>query len=79
MRTRRAPSARFFFGDKKLMWDDLWAALALLLVFEGIMPFLNPHRWRLAMKLISEQPDRHLRIMGLLSMLFGAILLTLVR
>jgi len=61
------------------MWNDLFAAVALLLVFEGIMPFANPGKWRQYLKLIVEQPDKNLRIMGLMSMLFGAFLLIIVR
>lgn len=61
------------------MWDDLFAALALLLVFEGIMPFVNPNRWRHVMKMVADQPDTALRIMGLASMLMGAVLLYIIR
>jgi uncharacterized protein YjeT (DUF2065 family) len=62
-----------------IMWNDLFAAIALLLVFEGIMPFVNPVRWRQAIRLIAEQPDSTLRIMGLTSMLSGAALLYVIR
>ncbi len=61
------------------MWNDLFAAIALLLVFEGIMPFVNPAKWRQAIRLIAEQPDSALRIMGLTSMLAGAALLYVIR
>lgn len=61
------------------MWDDLFAAVALLLVFEGIMPFINPNRWRHVIKVVAEQPDAQLRIMGLASMLMGAALLYAIR
>ena len=61
------------------MWDDLFAAVALLLVFEGIMPFVSPGKWRQYLKIIVDQPDKNLRIMGLASMLLGAFLLIIVR
>jgi len=61
------------------MWDDLFAGIALLLVFEGIMPFVNPSRWRVMLRIISEQPDQGLRIMGLCSMLAGVMVLYFVR
>ena len=61
------------------MWDDLFAAVALLLVFEGIMPFVSPSKWRQYLKIIIEQPDRTLRTIGLVSMLMGAFLLIVVR
>jgi uncharacterized protein YjeT (DUF2065 family) len=60
-------------------WDDLFTAIALLLVFEGIMPFLNPGKWRHVIQLVTDQSDSALRIMGLFSMLMGAVLLYLIR
>lgn len=62
-----------------LMWNDLFAAIALLLVFEGMMPFVNPARWRHVIRLVTDQSDRTLRFMGLFSMLVGAVLIYLVR
>ena len=61
------------------MFDDLLAALALLLVVEGILPFLNPGALRRTLQGISQMDDRSLRIMGLVSMLCGVALLYLVR
>lgn len=58
---------------------EIWTALALLLVLEGILPFLVPARWKEAIRQIADLPDRQLRIMGLVSMLVGLALLTLVR
>lgn len=60
-------------------WQDLWVALALLLVVEGIMPFIKPGRWRQMMTMIAQQPDQALRMMGLTSMLIGAGLLYVIR
>ena len=57
------------------MWRDFWAAIALLLVFEGIMPFLNPARMKQTMLSIAAMEDKVLRIIGLLSMLAGITLL----
>ncbi len=61
------------------MWDDLWAACALVLVLEGIMPFLNPEHWKEAMKRIIDMDDRTVRMIGFGSMLIGAFLLYIVR
>lgn len=61
------------------MWDDLAAALALVLVLEGILPFLNPGRWREAMRNLGNCDDRTLRAIGAASMLVGAVLLFIVR
>lgn len=59
--------------------EDLMAALALVLVFEGIMPFLSPNGWRNTMLQASQLSDRTLRIIGLASMLVGVILLYMMR
>ncbi|MGD8514108.1 MAG: DUF2065 domain-containing protein [Granulosicoccaceae bacterium] len=61
------------------MWHDLLAAFALVLVIEGIMPFLSPDGWRRMMLSVSQLDDRALRLAGLISMLVGAGLLYLLR
>ncbi len=61
------------------MWEDFFAALALVLVIEGLLPFLSPASWREMMSQAANLSDRGLRIMGLLSMLFGVLVLYLVR
>jgi uncharacterized protein YjeT (DUF2065 family) len=61
------------------MWNDLWAALALMLVLEGILPFLSPDSVRRLLQSMSEVDNRSLRISGLVSMLAGVGLLYLVR
>lgn len=60
------------------MWRDLAAALALVLVLEGMLPFLNPaalKRWSAA---VGQANDGALRIAGLASMLLGLLLLYLI-
>ncbi|MEQ6342321.1 MAG: DUF2065 domain-containing protein [Gammaproteobacteria bacterium] len=61
------------------MWQDFLAAVALVLVLEGVMPFLNPQGMRRTMLLITQMDDRSLRIAGLVSMVLGVIVLSLVR
>lgn len=61
------------------MWDDLWAATALFLVFEGILPFLSPGGFRKNLQLMSQMKDRSLRYAGFFSMLAGLGLLYVVR
>jgi uncharacterized protein len=61
------------------MWNDLLAALALVFVIEGMLPFLKPEVWRKTMGRIIERPDRALRWMGLSSMLMGVMLLYIIR
>ncbi len=60
------------------MWHDLLAALALVMVIEGILPFLNPGAMRSIMRAVSDLDDRSLRISGLVSMALGVIMLYLV-
>jgi hypothetical protein len=60
------------------MWDDVVRAIALLLVFEGMLPFLSPDGWRQAMIQAGKLSDKTLRIIGLVSMLAGVLILYLV-
>ena len=60
------------------MWHDLWVALALVLVIEGIWPFLNPEGIRRVWRIMAEQDEGSLRLAGLISMLLGLGLLYLV-
>ena len=62
-----------------VIWSDLLAAIALLLVIEGMVPFLNPQSLRKMLETVSRLDDRTLRIIGLISMMIGVILLTIVR
>ncbi|HHO68879.1 MAG TPA: DUF2065 domain-containing protein [Gammaproteobacteria bacterium] len=61
------------------MWHELLKAVALVLVIEGIMPFLNPQAMRRMLALVAQMDDRSLRVAGLVSMLGGLALLYLVR
>ncbi|MBV1961207.1 MAG: DUF2065 domain-containing protein [Immundisolibacteraceae bacterium] len=61
------------------MWNDLLSALCLVMVFEGLMPFLSPRRAKKMMAMMSQLNDKSLRISGLLSMLSGVLLLALLR
>jgi uncharacterized protein YjeT (DUF2065 family) len=61
------------------MWEDLVRAIALLLVIEGMLPFLSPKGWRDAMTQAAQLPDNVLRSMGFFSMLAGVIILYLVQ
>lgn len=61
------------------MWDDLLRALGLMLVAEGILPFLNPQGLRQTLAQISRLDNRLLRLTGLGSMLIGLLLLYFIR
>lgn len=57
----------------------LWAALALMLVLEGLLPFLSPGGWRQTFQKLLQLRDGQLRFFGLCSILAGLGLLWLVR
>jgi uncharacterized protein YjeT (DUF2065 family) len=63
----------------ELNWGDLLTALALVLVIEGIVPFVSPQSLRRMLETVSQLDDRSLRITGLISMIFGVVMLYLVR
>jgi uncharacterized protein YjeT (DUF2065 family) len=60
------------------VWHDLGVALCLVLVIEGIVPFLYPKRWREMVSKLAEVDDNSMRIAGLISMLLGTALLYLI-
>lgn len=60
-------------------WNDLLAALALVLVIEGMMPFINPKGYKNTMMQITTLPEQTLRMIGFGSMLAGLVFLYLVR
>ena len=70
-------SSGFFL--ERVMWNDLWAALALLMVIEGIAPFVSPGAVRRMMATMAQLDDRSLRMAGLVSMIGGVALLYWVR
>jgi uncharacterized protein YjeT (DUF2065 family) len=57
------------------MWHDLLVAIALLLVIEGVMPFVNPDALRRAMLALAQLSDQTLRFAGLTCMVIGCLLL----
>ena len=58
---------------------DLWlGALALMLIFEGLLPFLSPGSWRQMFERATQLTDGQLRFIGLMSLLIGLGLLSLV-
>ena len=62
-----------------MLWNDLLAALALLLVLEGLMPFLNPTGLKRTLIQVAALPDQVLRTIGLVCMGLGALLLWWLR
>ncbi|HZQ72012.1 MAG TPA: DUF2065 domain-containing protein [Burkholderiales bacterium] len=54
-------------------------ALALMLIFEGVLPFLAPNLWRDTFRRITQMTDGQIRFVGLSSMLVGLLILLWVR
>ncbi|MCK4742828.1 MAG: DUF2065 domain-containing protein [Sulfuriflexus sp.] len=61
------------------MWQELLVAVALMLVIEGILPFLSPTKMRGILLRMLEMDDKSLRISGLVSMVIGVIMLYTLR
>ncbi|MGL5632412.1 MAG: DUF2065 domain-containing protein [Azovibrio sp.] len=57
------------------MTKSLLLALALMLIFEGLMPLVFPSTWRETFRRLIQFSDGQLRFIGLSSMLLGVILL----
>ncbi len=57
------------------MSDLLLGALALMLVFEGLLPFLSPGTWRAVFERATRLSDGQIRFIGLTSMVLGLLLL----
>lgn len=64
------------------MWSELWQplliGLSLMLIIEGIVPFLYPGRWRRLVQQLASISDSALRITGLISMLVGLCILYMI-
>lgn len=61
------------------MRSSLLLAFALMLVLEGLLPFLAPKVWREGFRRLTELSDGQLRFLGLSSMLVGLILLMIFK
>jgi uncharacterized protein len=67
-------------GDKaQRMWEDFLRAFCLMLIFEGVVPFLYPNRWRRLVAVLAPINDKNIRLMGLSSVAIGLAVLLLLR
>jgi len=57
---------------------SLIVALGLMLLLEGIIPFLFPRQWRDAFSRITQLSDGQIRFLGLIALLSGLVTLALV-
>lgn len=76
-RTASRPSG--FFVGMDMMWQDLFAAVALAMVLEGLLPFLSPSTYRRVMEKMARSSDTTLRRTGLILMLTGVVLVYLLK
>jgi len=58
-------------------WDDLLNAIALVMIIEGILPFVSPNSLKKTYQKMQELPDNTLRKVGIGSMVLGMLLLFL--
>ena len=61
------------------MANTLLIAFALMLIIEGVLPFLAPSLWRETFRRITEFSDGQIRFFGLSSMIVGLLLLYFLR
>ena len=61
------------------MWNDLLSALALMLVLEGLLPFISPKGFREKMLVMLQMNDSQIRFASLTAMLIGVFLLYVVK
>ena len=61
------------------MWSDLLTSAGLVLVIEGLLPFLSPKRFRQMLMNYAAIEDRWMRVIGLASMVIGLLILNAVK
>jgi uncharacterized protein YjeT (DUF2065 family) len=57
------------------MWNDLLHALALMLVIEGLLPFISPAAWRRMFEQATRMNDGQVRFLAMSSMVVGVVML----
>ncbi len=60
-------------------WQDFGTALALMLVFEGLSPFIWPGRMKKLAELVQQSDEKSIRTVAAMSMGAGLALLYFVR
>jgi uncharacterized protein YjeT (DUF2065 family) len=58
--------------------ETLWAAIALVLVVEGLMPLCAPRAWRDTFRRLIEMSDGQIRFIGLASIALGVVVYTVL-
>lgn len=62
-----------------MYWSEILTAVALLLVIEGMLPFIRPGLYKQLVAQIVRLSDSQLRVYGLSAMIAGILLLFIVR
>ena len=62
-----------------MAWTEILTALALVLIIEGMVPFVGPRKYRQIVAQMAMLSDTHLRTVGLVIMIAGVVLLFAVR
>jgi uncharacterized protein len=62
-----------------MAWTEILTALALVLIIEGMVPFVGPRKYRQIVSQMAMLSDNHLRTVGLVIMIAGVVLLFVVR
>jgi uncharacterized protein YjeT (DUF2065 family) len=57
------------------LWDSLLAAIALVLILEGLLPLISPTKWREMFSQLLQLQDGQIRFFGLGTVLLGVFLL----
>ncbi len=58
-----------------MRWSDLFVALGLVMIIEGILPFISPEKSRVMAKMTESLSNFRLRIFGLIALVGGALLI----
>ena len=61
------------------MTSSLLLAFALMLVIEGLLPFIAPRVWRDTFRRVTEMNDGQIRFIGLTSIVIGLVVLAVFR
>ena len=75
-RRRRAPAKKVALGAAAF-WDVALSAVALMLIAEGLLPFVSPLSWRRIFERALQMSDGQIRFLGLVSVLCGLAMLLL--
>jgi hypothetical protein len=60
-----------------MLGSTLLLALGLMLIIEGLLPFIAPAKWKVVFRKATELSDGQVRFVGLTSLLAGLLLLLL--